>query len=445
MKLKNILTSILLLLVTIFTFSTVEAASVAPSSFKVNGSDFKLLDGSKYLQGGNLHFYYKKNTDGKIIYCMERTKDPIGKGVVETYTLSKELEAKYAYVLLNGYPNKSITGDDEKDYFITGLALWYLQNPNDEIFRNFEISKGQYRGKTSDIARGIAVLTLPANGYKYIEPSIELFTNDAPNLKFTLTTNGRYYESSNIGVVTEGTVGKYTVSLTNAPAGTIILDKNGNQRNTFAINEDFKIRVPESLVGSSRTTFKINVTAEGTIYKAYLYNPTNKKYQTTSALYPVTKDVNDSKNVTITPKTTPTPPTPTIKTADVPISKQDATTSKELEGAHLELRDSKGTLIEAWVSTKEAHIVKGLEPGTYTLTETLAPTGYELSKETVTFTVKEDGTVDKKVIMYNKPETIVPVPSTSSFKTITTSLIGIITIGLGSVVIYRNYKKNEEK
>ena len=46
--------------------------------------------------------------------------------------------------------------------------------------------------------------------------------------------------------------------------------------------------------------------------------------------------------------------------------------------------------------------------------------------------------------MYNKPDTIVPVPSTASFKTITTSLIGIIVIGLGSMIIYKNYKKNEE-
>ena len=89
-------------------------------------------------------------------------------------------------------------------------------------------------------------------------------------------------------------------------------------------------------------------------------------------------------------------------------------------------------------------IEDGLEPGKYYLVETLSPIGYELNTETVEFTVKEDGTVDGNIIMYNKPETIVEVPSTSSFKTITSSLMGIIIIGLGSMVIYRNYKKNEE-
>ncbi len=41
-------------------------------------------------------------------------------------------------------------------------------------------------------------------------------------------------------------------------------------------------------------------------------------------------------------------------------------------------------------------------------------------KRLFTFVVKEDGTVDGKVIMYNTPETI-EVPSTGTFKTITTS------------------------
>ena len=129
--------------------------------------------------------------------------------------------------------------------------------------------------------------------------------------------------------------------------------------------------------------------------------------------------------------------------APVVISKADATTGEEVPGAKLELRNEKGELVEAWVSGEEPHKIRGLEPGKYFLTETLAPEGYELSTETVEFTVKEDGTVDGKVVMYNKPETV-EVPNTSSFKTITTSLIGLLVIGLGSIVIYRNYKKNEE-
>ena len=117
----------------------------------------------------------------------------------------------------------------------------------------------------------------------------------------------------------------------------------------------------------------------------------------------------------------------------------------ELAGASLELRDESGKVIYAWVSTDEPFVIKeGLTPGKYTLTEVLAPEGYELNKESVVFTVNADGSVDSKIVMYNKPETVIDVPSTSSFKTITTSIIGLLIIGLGTLVIYRNYKKNEE-
>ena len=67
-------------------------------------------------------------------------------------------------------------------------------------------------------------------------------------------------------------------------------------------------------------------------------------------------------------------------------------------------------------SKQKNFIIKdGLKPGKYTLSEMIAPEGYELSTETVTFVVKEDGTVDGEIIMYNKPETI-EVPNTSSLK-----------------------------
>jgi LPXTG-motif cell wall-anchored protein len=267
------------------------------------------------------------------------------------------------------------------------------------------------------------------------------------------------------------------------------------------------------------TEFSVVVSGSGTINKAYLYTPTHSRFQTTATIYPETKYVNDSvklniekiskvviskqdattgeelsgakltvkdENGNVVDSWTSTEESHIIEglkpgkytlteemapegyklstetvtfvvkedgTVDgkvvmynspkksVLISKKDFTTGEELPGAKLELRNEKGELIEAWVSTNEPHVIEGLEPGKYTLTEVLAPEGYELSKETITFTVNEDGTVDGDVIMYNKPETV-EVPSTGTFKTITTSLIGLLIIGLGSALIYRNYKKN---
>ena len=88
------------------------------------------------------------------------------------------------------------------------------------------------------------------------------------------------------------------------------------------------------------------------------------------------------------------------------ISKQSVSTGQELPGAHLVIRNSNGDIVKEWVSTNEPHEFE-LDPGVYTLSETIAPEGYQLKTETIEFEVKEDGTVTE-VVMYNSPLEIPP-------------------------------------
>ena len=79
----------------------------------------------------------------------------------------------------------------------------------------------------------------------------------------------------------------------------------------------------------------------------------------------------------------------------VEITKTDLTTGEELEGAELEVIDEEENVIDKWTSTKEPHQVKGLEEGkTYTLKETTAPYGYEITEE-IEFTVTTDKETQK--------------------------------------------------
>ena len=79
----------------------------------------------------------------------------------------------------------------------------------------------------------------------------------------------------------------------------------------------------------------------------------------------------------------------------VEITKTDLTTGEELEGAELEVIDEEGNVIDKWTSTKEPHQVKGLVEGkTYTLKETSAPYGYEITEE-IEFTVTTDKETQK--------------------------------------------------
>lgn len=105
---------------------------------------------------------------------------------------------------------------------------------------------------------------------------------------------------------------------------------------------------------------------------------------------------NDGKTITLTVKNTPVEIVTKAR-----ISKQDSTTGKELPGATLVIKNSNGEEIKKWVSTTKPQEFE-LEPGTYTLTETIAPVGYQLKTETIEFEVQDDGTVTE-VVMYNTP------------------------------------------
>ena len=99
----------------------------------------------------------------------------------------------------------------------------------------------------------------------------------------------------------------------------------------------------------------------------------------------------------------------------IEISKKDITLgeeSAEIPGAGMEVRDSEGNLMDSWVSGETPHLISKLPVGTYTLTETTAPEGYEVS-ETVAFRVDDKAGVIQKAVMYDKPFRKVLISKTS--------------------------------
>lgn len=80
----------------------------------------------------------------------------------------------------------------------------------------------------------------------------------------------------------------------------------------------------------------------------------------------------------------------------VELTKTDLTTGKELPGAHLKVTDEDGNVIEEWVSTEKAHVIKELTVGkSYTMTETKPADGY-VTAESITFTVENTAEVQKQ-------------------------------------------------
>ena len=68
----------------------------------------------------------------------------------------------------------------------------------------------------------------------------------------------------------------------------------------------------------------------------------------------------------------------------------DASTKKAISGAVLVVRKADGTEITRYTTTTQAHVIKGLANGTYTIEEASAPAGYEVNKNKATFTINDE-------------------------------------------------------
>lgn len=120
----------------------------------------------------------------------------------------------------------------------------------------------------------------------------------------------------------------------------------------------------------------------------------------------------------------------------VDISKKDITNKKELAGAHLQVKNEKGEIVDSWISTSQEHRISHLEVGKkYILEETLAPNGYEKS-EKVEFVIKNTGQV-QKVIMYDQP--IIQVVKTGDH----TNMNGYFILGILSGICLYLCKKRD--
>lgn len=443
-------------LVLLSSIATVSAATV-PSSVVV--SNYEIGYGNNPL-GINRSLQVKKDKSGHYMYCMDYNL--YSPSNTEYTSNGPTTDNGIAYILGQGANNSN-----DKEYAVTQVALWIYMLEKGLMK---DSSSGSIKGYTTyvnDSANSSnklvqQVRTLVANAKKAGSASATGSLSVDKNA--TATLNGDNYVSSVIKVTT--TASDYTVSLKNAPSGAKVEKVSGG----------FVIKVPSSSI-TSQTTISADVTAKVNKPVVNTFKPKSSSYQRVSAVYNDTTELKDTTSVSITPVTKPTQqptqqpteqpkPTPTPTPTDksfgmISIIKKDKDTNTIIEGAALVLTDSKGNVIDKWISSKDAHIVKGLKSDTYTITETTAPEGYELSNEKLTVTVKEDicNICNKTVVFYNKkvaekgeitepivetPEEIinVPVESTGMTTNLVITLLGLGAIASGVTVIYRR-NKNE--
>lgn len=361
----------------------VKAINSAPNTIKT-GTGEKI---SNYI--GNISFSSKVTIDGIPAYCVNRgLKSPHNM----IMNLVEEADAGITYIIKNGYPNKSFTGNDKQDYYITQTALWwYLDETKgvDYLGEEFK-TNGSDKYNLRDYIIELKNAGLEAKEKGYSKPSIS-FNSD--KISFTLSNDGKYYYSSEIIINGLSTNNKITLNLKNAPKDSNIINENGEIVTEVKEGTKVKVRIPKENIKSLDIDMTITAHASGVIEKSYIYKPSNSNYQSivVSTLYNETNELKASKDIN-------------IKTSEVIIIKKDKDTKEPLAGATFALKNSKGETIKTWISTKESYVVSGLPEGKYVIEELNAPSGYIKAKDNYTVILEAGKTIT--VELYNSKEII---------------------------------------
>lgn len=252
--------------------------------------------------------------------------------------------------------------------------------------------------------------------------------NGVSGAKLKLLYNGSLIESwtSTTGAKTFWDIpeGNLTLVEETAPVGfikasnkTIKIVRNGTMQSETMVNKKTKIQVLKTdEKGSPIAGAKMKLTdSEGNVHtwttttKAYALSGVAIGKCTIEEIEAPSGYVLDTKKQSCEIKNVETVQTFTFKNTknQVEISKQDATTGKELPGATLVLKTAAGKEIDKWVSSDKPHVITGLAKGMYVLEETIAPEGYIKSTEKVMFQINEKGLVEDKVVMKNQPTKII--------------------------------------
>lgn len=414
----KLITLLVFTLITLFTSGiTVLADDNSPSTFRASTHDYYDTN----VLGITNTINVKKTTDGKYIYCMDVSKRLPNTSIL--YTKGYEIKNHaISYIIASGYDDSNDT-----EFFATQAALWIYLLDNGQMADTAsgyvaKLKKAAYSSKyaNDEIAMGIREILEGAEEAEYASNKV-IFEITTKDVTFTLKDGN--YVSNKIKLNKNFGGSNYDVEISNQPKGTKITKSSNG----------FTITIPEESVGTGKTTLKITVKDSTRIYNVYEYTPNNSSYQKMSAPYSERVNVEDDIKAYITKDE-----------IVVSVSKQDITNKEELPGATLIIRDKDGNEKYKWVSGEEPYIIKGIKEGTYTLEEIIAPEGYKLSSEKITFEVKNNGVVTE-VVMFNTPEAteIVVVPPTGSNATTISLIFGGLIIIIGSVLIYKNVKKEQ--
>lgn len=349
-------------------------------------------------------FYGTDDNGNKYtVYCLEKSKD-----FAPNQTVTKvdtPLDDGYTYIIKNGYPNKSLTGNNKNDNYLTQIAVWLYQDRSAGV---------------SDTTNGV----LTANQKSSIKKSsyysvINKLVTGAMNAKNTTnitnptfsvssgtlsTDSDNTYLISNVMRITSNTDEfinyKVVASSSDILASDIeILDENNNVITTnsaIAKDKGFKIRIPLAKIKKA-SVINIDIINNYKDYKTYGYEPPEgmkdtmqKSFVSLLAANVTSKQISTSLNMPV---------------GSITINKIDSTTNNNLAGANFTIkRLATNEIVDSFTTTTTAHVTSNLLPGNYEITETAAPSGYYITDKTTNITITSNDLNKTKTITNSQAE-----------------------------------------
>lgn len=343
------------------------------------------------------------NGNKYTVYCLEKNKD-----FAPNQTVTKvdtPLDDGYTYIIKNGYPNKSLTGNNKNDNYLTQIAVWLYQDRSAGV---------------SDTTNGV----LTANQKSSIKKSsyysvINKLVTGAMNAKNTTnitnptfsvssgtlsTDSDNTYLISNVMRITSNTDEfinyKVVASSSDILASDIeILDENNNVITTnsaIAKDKGFKIRIPLAKIKKA-SSINIDIINNYKDYKTYGYEPPEgmkdimqKSFVSLLAANVTSKQISTSLNMPV---------------GSITINKIDSTTNNNLAGANFTIkRLATNEIVDSFTTTTTAHVTSNLLPGNYEITETAAPSGYYITDKTTNITITSNDLNKTKTITNSQAE-----------------------------------------
>ena len=389
--------SVFLIIFSIFlgTAINISYAASVPENLTTTRKDFESGATISLFDGIILSGFFVASDGNKeyIMYCLEKEKE----WYTDTeMTKSKEkLDAGYAYILQNGYPNKSFTKRSDYDFYLTQVAIWWYQDRlagvNDNTngiltaAQKQEIKTSQYGSILEPL---VTTAVEVANNYKKIEPKFTVSTSS-----FKLDSTGNYLETDYISVTANVDFSTYSVAL-DMNGAEVINEQGQTVQGKLNNNQKFKIRIPLTNLSTSDLDLKITVILDYIENEVYQFDPPSNQQDMQKAVPSLLVEVQKQFNASTTVA---------IPTGSITIEKVNSKTKEPLAGARIELvRDINNQVVETFTSTGSAKTITGLLPGKYTIREIDAPDGFVASSNSPSVTLNTTS-LNQTVRLENTP------------------------------------------